>query len=74
MYRNHEDEVNFLEITPMTYRLLEIIQAEGDALTQTCLELIATESKHPNREIIINGGLQILKDLYQKEIIGLTES
>lgn len=71
MYRNHEDEVNFLEITPMTYRLLEIIQTEGDALTQACLEIIATESKHPNPAIIINGGLQILNDLCQKEIIGL---
>ena len=73
VYRNHEDEVNFLEITPLTYRLLEIIQTEGNGLTQTCLAQIATESRHPNPDIIINSGLQILKDLCQKEIIGLAE-
>ena len=73
VYRNHEDEVNFLEITPLTYRLLEIIQTEGNGLTQTCLAQIATESRHPNPDIIINGGLQILKDLCQKKIIGLAE-
>ena len=73
VYRNHEDEVNFLEITPLTYRLLEVIQTEGNGLTQTCLAQIATESRHPNPDIIINSGLQILKDLCQKEIIGLAE-
>lgn len=71
VYRNHEDEVNFLEITPITYRLLEVISAEEPVLTKSCLEQIAQETQHPNPEIIINGGLQILIDLYQKGIIGL---
>ena len=71
VYRNHKDDVNFLEITPMTYRLLEIIQAEEQCLTKACLEQIALESQHPNPEIIVNGGLQILMDLYQKGIVGI---
>jgi len=69
VYRNHEDDINFLEITPITYRLLEIIQAEEWSLTKKCLEQIAQESQHQNPEIIINGGVQILTDLYQKGII-----
>ena len=73
MYRNHEDEVNFIDITPITYRLLELIQAEEPCLAQVCLEQIAQESQHPNPDIIINGGLQILRDLYQKGIVGIQE-
>ncbi len=69
VYRNQKDEINFLEITPMTYRLLELIQADEPCLTKTCLTQIAQESQHPNPEIIISGGLQILTDLYQKGII-----
>jgi Uncharacterized protein conserved in bacteria len=71
VYRNHEDDVNFLEITPITYRLLEIISEQESVITRTCLEQIAQETQHPNPEIIINGGLQILNDLYEKGIIGL---
>ena len=71
VYRNHEDDVNFLEITPITYRLLEIISEQESVITSACLEQIAQETQHPNPEIIINGGLQILNDLYQKGIIGL---
>ena len=69
VYRNPEDEVHFIEITPLTYRLLEIIQEHGQILTEDCLKQVAEESKHPNPDIIIAGGLQILKELAEKTII-----
>lgn len=70
VYRNVEDEVNFIEITPITYRLLEIIQEHEQVLAADCLRQVAEESKHPNPEMIISGGLQILKGLAEKTIIG----
>ena len=69
VYRNSEDEVNFIEITPMTYRLLEIIQEHDALVVQDCLERVAKESNHPDPEMIIAGGLQILKELAEKTII-----
>ncbi|MDP1773778.1 MAG: putative DNA-binding domain-containing protein [Methylobacter sp.] len=69
VYRNPDDEVNFIEITPITYRLLEIIQEHEEVLVADCLKQVAEESKHPNPEMIIAGGLQILKELAEKTVI-----
>ena len=69
VYRNPDDEVNFIEITPITYRLLQLIQENEEVLTADCLKQVAEESKHPNPEMIIEGGLQILKELAEKTVI-----
>lgn len=70
VYRNSEDEVNFIEITPITYRLLQIIQEhEGGAKVADCLKQVAEETKHPNPDVIIKGGLQILRELAEKTVI-----
>lgn len=70
-YRNKEDDVNFIEITPITYRLLEIIQEHENPLAEDCLKQVARESNHPDQEFIVAGGLQILKELAEKTIITL---
>lgn len=69
VYRNPNDEVNFIEITPITYRLLEIIQEHEGILAVDCLKQVAEESMHPNPEMIIAGGLQVLKELAGKTVI-----
>lgn len=71
VYRNPDDEVNFIEITPITYRLLEIIQEHEEVLTADCLKQVADELNHPNPEMIVSGGLQILKELVEKTVITL---
>lgn len=71
VYRNPEDEVNFVEITPITYRLLEIIQEHEEVLTSDCLKQVAEEANHPNPEMIVSGGLQILKELVEKTVINV---
>lgn len=68
-YRNPDDEVNFIEITPVTYRLLQLIQENDEMLTKDCLKQVADELNHPNPEMIITGGLEILKELAEKTII-----
>jgi len=69
VYRNPDDEVNFIEITPITYRLLQLIQENEQVLTADCLQQVADELGYPNPEMIIKGGLQILKELAEKTII-----
>lgn len=68
-YRDKEDEVKFSEINQLTYRLLEIIQELGESNTMRCLAQLAEETQHPNPEVIINGGLQILRDMVEKNVI-----
>jgi uncharacterized protein len=68
-YRDPDDQVKFIETNPMTYKLLEIIQQHGQIMTEDCLNLLAQESHHPNPDLIITGGLQIIKDLAEKTVI-----
>jgi len=69
VYRNREDEVGFMEINPVTKRLLELIDAGEDESGKQLLHRIATEMSHPQPEVVINGGLEILQGLLQKDII-----
>ncbi|MDD2722518.1 MAG: putative DNA-binding domain-containing protein [Methylovulum sp.] len=71
VYRNRQDEVHFLEITPITYRLLELLQDETPATAMDCLKQIVAEMQHPQPELVINGGLQILQDLVEKGIVSV---
>jgi hypothetical protein len=69
VYRNLADEVNFMEITPLTYRLLEIIQEQEEVLAADVLKQVAEELNHPNPEMIMAGGLEILKGLAEKMVV-----
>ncbi|NOS73090.1 MAG: DUF2063 domain-containing protein [Methyloglobulus sp.] len=71
-YRGQDDEVKFIEINPMTYRLLEIIEESGQIKALTCLAQVAQESQHPNPDLIIKGGLQILQEFAEKNVISVT--
>lgn len=69
VYRNSVDDVNFIQISPITFRLLQIVQENETMLCQLCLIQIAEESGHPDPEKIITSGLHIIEDLAQKNII-----
>jgi len=69
VYRNREDEIGFIEINPVTKRLLELIEADKVESGQQLLNRIATEISHPQPEVVINSGLEILKGLAEKDII-----
>lgn len=73
-YRGQDDEVKFIEINPMTYRLLEIIEEKGQIKALACLTQVAQESQHPNPDLIIKGGLQILQELAEKMVISICET
>lgn len=69
VYRNIIDEVSFIQIPAITFRLLQLLQESEAMSCQACLQQIADESAHPEPEIIIKSGLQIIKDLAEKNII-----
>ena len=69
VYRNQDDEVNFIQLTALTYRLLQIIQDHAGLAAQTYLQQVTVESNHPEPAIIMEAGLRVLQDLAEKTII-----
>ena len=74
VYRAIDDEVNFIQIPPITFRLLQILQQHESISCQDCLSQIAEESAHPEPEKLMQSGLQIIEDLAKKNIIVATKS
>jgi hypothetical protein len=69
VYRDRDDQVGFVEMNPVTARLIELLCAQepptgGDALAQ-----IAGALAHPNPEVVVQGGLQILQDLQARDVV-----
>lgn len=71
VYRDRTFDVGFLEINPVTARLLELImQNDAKALTgREILEAIAKELGHDNPENIINAGFEIMQDLQASGVL-----
>jgi len=69
VYRDSDDEVQFIEANPVTARLMQLMQENENNSGQDLLEQIADELNHPNREIVIQGGHQTLVRLHKAGII-----
>jgi len=69
VYRDGEDEVNFLAITPMTYRLLTAIQEHPKQPGGHYLMQLAEQSGTGDPGLIIGHGRPILQELADKIII-----
>ena len=69
VYRNQDDEVGFLEINSVTKRLLELIDAGTNRTGYQLLTCIATEMSHPQPDVVIRGGTEIMHGLLQKQIL-----
>lgn len=68
IYRNEDDRVHFLELNPVSARLIELINTQPDT-GQNLLERIAAELNHPNPEVVVSGGADILRTLRERNII-----
>ena len=69
VYRDREDEVGFLELNPISARLLELIQAESGQTGEEMLMQIASEIQHPDAQVVVNGGATILQSMHEKDIV-----
>ena len=73
VYRNRNDKVNFLEINPITARLIGLLQDNDSYTGLDAIEHIAKEMNHPNPDVVKQGGLSALQELQQYGIILGTE-
>lgn len=69
VYRNSDLDVNFIEMTPITFRLLQLLQQQPVWLVDDCLKALAGEFVDFKSSVIYNGGLEIIKDLAAKGVI-----
>ncbi|MGD2055514.1 MAG: putative DNA-binding domain-containing protein [Gammaproteobacteria bacterium] len=69
VYRDRADNVGFMEVNPVTKRLLELVDTTTSASGTELLVRIAEEMDHPQPEVVIRSGSEILQGLLQKDII-----
>ncbi len=69
VYRNHLDRVGFMEANAVTARLLELLQLDSACSGQQVLEQIALEIQHPDPRQVVDGGMDILRQLHTLDII-----
>ena len=69
VHRDINDDVHFFEITPLTYRLLNLIQDNDSLLAKTCLQQLALETGQLDVELLCHYALPVLMDLVQRHII-----
>lgn len=69
VYRDREDGVGFMQLNPMTARLVDLISTDGQRSGRSLLEQIAEELKHPEPETVIAGGKQIMEELCERDVL-----
>ncbi|MGZ8218577.1 HvfC family RiPP maturation protein [Methylomagnum sp.] len=74
VYRDCEDVVRFMELNPVTYRLLELLEASGPLPARDCLSRIAEELRHPDPGAVVGFGAEILRGLAERGVIGVAVS
>jgi len=68
IYRNPDDTVGFMELNPVSARLLNLIQSR-ETTGREHIEQIVRELNHPKPEVVIEGGRQTLEQLRQRNIL-----
>lgn len=66
--RNSDDEVKFILINPVSMRLLSLLQATALSGKEVLLQ-IASEMKHPNPQVVLAGGIEIMQSLRDSQVI-----
>lgn len=69
VYRDRNDKVRFIELNPVSARLLELVQKDQNIPGRILLENIANEMQHPNPEVVIKGGADIMQDMRSKDVL-----
>ena len=69
VYRNRDDDVKFMQLNDVTRLLLEFMQASPQASGRELLQQVATAIGHPEPQIVISGGAELLQGLAARDIL-----
>ena len=62
VFRDAADQVQFMQSNAFTARLLTLLE-QGNLTGRAALQVVATESRHPQPDLLIQGGLMTLQNL-----------
>ena len=69
VYRDRDYEIGFIELNPVSAKLIEELMNNEDKNGREILISIAQQIQHPNTDTVINGGIEIMQDFKSKDII-----
>lgn len=69
VYRNRNDKIEFMEVNPVTARLMQLLNENENQNGQQALQQIATELQSDDPDFIISAGHQALQELQQQGIL-----
>lgn len=69
VYRDINFDMHFMEINPVTARLIQLLIDNTNKPGRAVLQQIASELDHPQPDIVIKGGMEILNDLKKRKVV-----
>ena len=69
VWRDADDEIRFLELNPVSARLIGLLIENETRSGRDLLEDIATELRHPEPAVVVEGGREILEDWRRRHIV-----
>ena len=69
IYRDRQDDVHFLEINAVTQRMLALLQENPRSTGLEVITQIAQELQHPDPDVVLNAGAELLADLRERNVI-----
>ena len=69
VYRDGNDEVHFMQSTPLTFRLLEILEENAGIEGAACIQALILEAQHLDPEMLLLEGVKILQNMAEKGIV-----
>jgi hypothetical protein len=69
VYRNRQDQVRFMQLNTVSILLLQTLKANEDTAGLDILRQLANSLGHPDPEVVISGGRQLLEDFRERDVI-----
>ena len=69
VFRNKNDKVEFMLLNAVSARLIALMQEDSAKTGTQLLQIVAEELQHPNPQAVINGGMDLLQQFKDKDII-----
>lgn len=70
VYRDADDQVHFMQTTPLTFRLLQLIEQHDGIVGEQVLQILAAElSPQIDQPTVLQFGLQTLQELAMKGVL-----
>lgn len=69
IYRDRDDDVGFVTVSTVTARLMQLLDSGKLMTGRQALQQVVTEINHPEPAVILEMGLDMLKQLREKDII-----